>query len=101
MQAQEDFTAKHPDAYMLTRAASFFPYARRDESEWFISEPCEEYKNCRDSFCGYKNQHINEKGFSVISAHAVKNLYRVLVENREPLLEEENIRILKRENKNV
>ena len=29
--------------------------------------------------------------------HAVKNLYRILIEKREPLIEEENIRILKQE----
>lgn len=95
MEAQELFTEKHADAYMLTRAASYFAYAGRDEDAWFISSPEEEYKFCRDSFYGYENQHINEKGFSVIAKHAVKNLYRILIDGKEPLLEAENIRLLK------
>jgi len=86
---------KHADTYMLTRAASYFAYAGRDEDDWFISSPEEEYKFCRDSFYGYENQHINEKGFSVIAKHAVKNLYRILIDGKEPLLEAENIRLLK------
>lgn len=94
MRAQENFVSKHTDAYMLTRAASFFSYAGRDESGWFISEPCEEYKNCRDSFYGYRNQHINEKGFALLAERAVNNLVRILNEGREPLLEAENIRML-------
>lgn len=95
MQAQESFVLRHPDAYMLTRAASYFPYAGRDESQWFVVPKNEEYQNCRDSFYGYDNQHINEKGFSVIAKHAAKNLYRVLIEKKEPVPEEENIRVLK------
>lgn len=94
MEAQESFTKKRSDAYMLTRAASFFPYAGRNEEDWFISPPDEEYQFCRDSFYGYDNQHVNEKGFSVIAKHAVKNLCRVLIEGQEPLLEEENIKNL-------
>ncbi|MBQ8357517.1 MAG: hypothetical protein IJX39_06875 [Clostridia bacterium] len=94
MKAQESFTKRAKGAYMLTRAASYFPYALKDESDWFISPPNEEYENCRDSFYGYGNQHINEKGFSVIAKHAVKNLCRVLIEGQEPLLEEENIKNL-------
>ena len=95
MLAQENFTAKHSDAYMMTRSASFFSYAGRDEAEWFSCDSYEEYKNCRDSFYGYKNQHINEKGFLVIASHTADNLFRVLVENQDPLLETENIRMLK------
>ena len=94
MKAQENFTARHQDAYMLTRAASYFTYPGQNEQEWFVTPPDEEYRLCRDSFFGYSNQHINEKGFSVIAAHGVKNLYRVLIEKKEPILEEENIRAL-------
>ena len=95
MEAQESFTKRHSDAYMLTRAASYFTYAERNEDDWFVTPPAEEYEFCRDSFYGYKNQHINEKGFSVIAKHAVKNLCRVLIDGKEPLLEAENIRLLK------
>ena len=101
MQAQENFAAKHDDVYMLTRAASFFTYPQQNESEWFITPPGEEYRNCRDSFFGFDNDHINEKGFAVIAAHAIENLYRVLIENQSPRLEEENIKTLMAENKPV
>lgn len=94
MQAQESFVDRHEDAYMLTRAASFLTYPQRDESDWFITPPTEEYQCCRDSFFGFNNQHINEKGFALIADRAAKNLRRVLIENTEPLLEKENIKAL-------
>jgi len=94
MQAQENFAASHSDAYMLTRIASYFPYAGRDEAEWFASLPPEECQNCRDSFYGFENQHINEKGFGVIASHAVENLDRILNQGLSPILEDENIRSL-------
>ena len=97
MAAQESFASRHRDAYMLTRAASYLAYPGQNEEEWFIEPPSEEYRLCRDSFYGYPNDHINEKGFLVIAEHAVKNLCRVLSENKEPLLEKENIRFLTKE----
>ena len=97
MQAQEQFVSEHPDAYMLTRIASYFPYADRDEQDWFLVPPAEECENCRDSFYGFENQHINEKGFQVIASHAVENLQRVLENGKSPILEKENIRSLLQE----
>lgn len=94
MQAQENFVLHHPDAYMLTRIASYFTHPEQNDAEWFLTAPTEECRNCRDSFYGYQNQHINEKGFFVIAEHAVKNLSRVLIQNEEPILEEENVRLL-------
>ena len=94
MRAQENFVAKHNDAYMLTRAASFFTHVEQNAEERFISPPPEPYQNCRDSFYGYKNHHINEKGFITIAQQSVKNLYRVLIEGKQPQLEEELIRSL-------
>ena len=91
MKAQENFTEKHSDAFMLTRAASYFTFPGQEEEGWFVTPPTEEYRNCRDSWFGFKNDHINEKGFKVIAEHSVKNLYRVLIEGKEPILEEENI----------
>ena len=76
----------------------------QNDEEWFVTAPDDEYKHCRDSFCGYPNHHINEKGFSVIASHAVKNLYRVLIEKKSPILEDENVRTLispEKETKNV
>ena len=94
MQAQENFVNRHNDAYMLTRAASYFSYAGRNESDWFVVPPTEDYQYCRDSFFGYTNQHINEKGFEIIANRAVKNLRRVLINQESPLLEEENVKAL-------
>ena len=94
MKAQENFVAKHSDAYMLTRVASYFTHPLQNEREWFISVPLEIYRNCRDSFYGYNNHHINEKGFSMIAERATGNLYRVLIENKQPLLEDELVRAL-------
>jgi hypothetical protein len=91
MRAQESFTQKHSDAFMLTRAASFFTFPGQEEKGWFKTAPSEEYRDCRDSCFGFANDHINEKGFKIIAEHAVKNLYRVLREGKEPILEEENI----------
>ena len=94
MQAQERFVAKHSDAYMLTRAASYFTHSLQNEREWFVSEPLEIYRNCRDSFYGYDNQHINEKGFTLLAERAAKNAYRILIEHKPPQLEQENIHAL-------
>jgi len=94
MLAQERFTANHEDAYMLTRAASYFTYPDRDESDWFCTPPGEEYQLCRDSFYGFTNQHINEKGFLLLAEHSAENLTRILLRNEDPILEEENIRSL-------
>lgn len=94
MQGQESFVASHSNAYMLTRVASYFPYAGRNEQDWFLAPPTEECLNCRDSFYGFENQHINEKGFSVIASRAVENLDRVLNQALPPILEDENIRSL-------
>ena len=94
MRAQENFVSRREDAYMLTRAASYFVYPGQNEKEWFVSPPPEEYRDCRDSFFGYKNDHINEKGFLLLAERAAKNLFRVLVQNEAPVLEEENIRLL-------
>ena len=94
MLAQEQFVNAHEDAYMLTRAASYFPYPDRDESDWFCTPPGEEYQLCRDSFYGFKNQHINEKGFLLLAKRSAENLERVLIRNEDPILEEENIRSL-------
>ena len=94
MTAQENFVKNNKDAYMLTRIASYFTYPGQNVDGWFAVKPNEECENCRDSFYGYNNQHINEKGFFVIAKYAVKNLYRVLSLGKEPIPEAENIKIL-------
>ena len=101
MRAQESFASHHEDAYLMTRAASFFTHPEQNESDWFVVPPDAEYRNCRDSEFGFPNHHINEKGFSLIAKRSAKNLYRILVEGCEPLLEEENIRTLLQNNTNI
>ncbi|MBQ8682888.1 MAG: hypothetical protein IJ518_00045 [Clostridia bacterium] len=94
MQAQEDFCTAHPDAYMLTRVCSYMVYKGQDMEAWYATPPSEEALLCRDSFYGFDNQHINEKGFRVIARHAVPNAIRVIYENKQPQLEQELLRPL-------
>lgn len=91
MRAQENFTDSNSDVYILTRAASYLTFPGQEEDGWFKIAPGEEYRNCRDSYFGLSNDHINEKGFILIAKRSAQNLYRVLVEGKEPILEEENI----------
>jgi len=91
MRAQENFTKAERDAFMLTRAASYLTFPGQTEDGWFKVSPGEEYRECRDSFFGFNNNHINEKGFKLIAERAAKNLFRVLVEGKEPIPEGENI----------
>ncbi len=90
MRAQEDFCKQNENAYIVTRALSYFKHPTLIEDGWFKTPPTEEYCDCRDSFYGFGNNHINEKGFKVIAAHAVPNILRIL-NGEEPVLEEENI----------
>lgn len=101
MKAQEDFVSKHDDAYMLTRAASYFTHPMQDGREWFVAPPQEIYRNCRDSFYGYNNHHINEKGFSLLAKRVAKNAYRILIARKSPKLERENVRTLYSGKENV
>jgi len=91
MKAQEEFCAHTPGAYMLSRVGSFFPYVGQNE-KWFVRPPEETYQLCRDSWYGFENQHINEKGFLLIAKHAAANLERVLMLSALPVLEAENVR---------
>ena len=47
---------------------------------------------CRDSFYGYQNSHINEKGFILAAKAAARNTYQILKEQKQPLLEEDIVR---------
>ena len=94
MRAQEEFCKETEDAYMLTRVCSYFEFKEQNAEGWFVSPPSSEFSLCRDSFYGFTNQHVNEKGFKVIAKYAVPNLIRVLFENKEPVLEEELISAL-------
>lgn len=91
MRAQEDFCRETEDAFMLTRVCSFFEFKGQNPEGWFSENVPAEFSLCRDSFYGFNNQHINEKGFKVIAKYATPNLIRVLYEGKEPVLEEERV----------
>ncbi len=91
MRAQEDFCKKEKDAYMLTRVCSYFEYDDQNTENWFKNPVTEEFYLCRDSFYGFTNRHINEKGFKVIAKYSLPNIIRIIFENKQPILEEENI----------
>ncbi len=92
MRAQEMFCEKTPDAYIITRVSSYIPWKGVETESWQIARDDEEFSFCRDSFYGFANQHINEKGFKLIAKYAVPNIIRVL-EGRVPILEEERVSI--------
>ena len=91
MEGQEDFCCGTADAFLLTRAPSFFLHPGQKTEGWFIREPGEEYAFCRDSFYGYENHHINEKGFRLIACRMADNAVRILRQGKDPVLEEECI----------
>ena len=94
MRAQEDFCKKTEGAFIITRVVSFMKYFGHEDEGWITPDNTDEFLYCRDSFYGFRNQHINEKGFKVIAKYAVPNIMRVL-DNKEPILEEERIISLK------
>ncbi len=90
MRAQEDFCKNFTDAYMLTRMASYFPlYYYPGKQPLVRQHP--ECDACRDSFYGFANEHINEKGFELLTKYITPNIIRILYEGKEPVLEEELI----------
>ena len=91
MRAQEEFCKEHTDAFIITRAYSFMKWQGDEPEGWFDGEISDEFTFCRDSFYGFANQHINEKGFKVIAKYAVPNIIRILFENKTPILETEKI----------
>jgi len=92
MRAQEQFCRENDGCYMVTRAMSLMPHpALENIPDWFAEKPTAEYENCRDCYFGYANPHINEKGFALIAKRMADNVYRILREGKEPLLEKENV----------
>lgn len=94
MKAQEEFCEENSDAYMMTRAYSLMPYAGQSQKDWYVKLPDEEYQYCRDSFFGFDNQHINEKGHIVLAKRFVENLNRILYLHKQPVLENELVKAL-------
>lgn len=90
MRAQEDFCRDTENAFIITRVASYLPHPAQGKN-WCLDSENDEFSFCRDSFYGFNNHHINEKGFKVIAKYAVPNIIRILFEKKEPVLEEEKI----------
>jgi hypothetical protein len=91
MRAQEDFCRETDNCYIVTRAMSLMAHKEIDGTDWFVEAPSEEYLECRDSYFGFKNHHVNEKGFWLIAERMAENLARLLYEGEAPLLEKENV----------
>lgn len=91
MKAQEDFCKNNDDVYILTRVCSYLKFYGSDLHIYNCNIP-NEFMECRDSFYGFNNQHINEKGFKTIAKYAVPNIIRVLLHNENPILEKEKIK---------
>ena len=91
MKAQEEFCNEHNDCYIVTRAMSYMLFKNQNTDGWFINEPTEEYTLCRDSFYGFTNQHINEKGHDLVGKRMARNVDLILNKGENPILEEENI----------
>lgn len=94
MAAQERFAAANDDTFIITRALSLMPdpgFMPHIE-EFYTEKPEEDYYYCRDSYSGYNNPHINEKGFIIAAKAAARNAFRVLKEHKAPNLERDTVR---------
>ena len=89
MKAQEEFCLETEGAYMLTRVCSFIPYNGQNLDKWYAKDSVNDYLDCRDSFYGFVNNHVNEKGFKLIAKSAIKNIKRVLIDKTSTVLEDE------------
>ena len=89
MKAQERFCAENKACYMVTRCCSFMTFPESNKNLSYIKTPDEKYTGCRDSFIGFPNHHINEKGHIILAKQAVANIKRIIVDNDDVELEEE------------
>ena len=88
MRAQEDFCKENADCYMMTRFLSYIIYPKGAPRELYTRMP-EEYRSCRDTAYGFRNAHVNERGFSIAAERVADNMVRILREHQAPILEEE------------
>lgn len=94
MRAQEEFCEENEKAYIISRDASFMPdpiYMDKIE-DYYTEEPEQDYLFCRDAYYGYNNSHINEKGFIITAKTAAQNAYRILKENKNPILKRDIVK---------
>lgn len=93
IRAQEDFCEENENCYIVSRAPSLIPHPSATVNNWWISEPSEEYADCRDSYlASTSNHHFNEKAHKIFARRSAENINRVLHLGLEPILEDENIK---------
>ena len=99
IKAQEDFCTENSNCYIVTRAPSLIPHPGATMENWWISEPDAEYDDCRDSYVvsTSNNHHFNEKAMRIFAERSAENIHRILYQGLDPVLEEENIRGLMKE----
>ena len=95
IKAQEDFCSENENCYIITRAPSLIPYPGATTENWWIDEPSSKYDNCRDSYIvNSGNNHFNEKAMQIFAEQSALNVHRILHQGLEPVLEEENIKMM-------
>lgn len=95
IKAQTDFCAENENCYIVTRAPSLIPHPSATTSNWWIKEPSSEYDDCRDSYlANTSNHHFNEKAHKIFAKRSADNIDRILHRGLEPILEEENIKLM-------
>ncbi len=94
MRAQEEFCRENKETHIISRSISFMPdpYFMDSLEDYYIKEPEKKYFFCRDSYYGYDNSHINERGFMLAAKEAAQNAYRIMKENKEPDLKEDIVK---------
>ena len=99
IKAQEDFCAENEGCYIVTRAPSLIPHPTATTENWWINEPDAQYADCRDSYVvpGSGNHHFNEKAMQIFAERSAENIHRILYQGLDPILEEENIQGLVKE----
>ena len=93
IKAQEDFCAENEGCYIVTRAPSLIPHPTATTENWWINEPDAQYADCRDSYVvpSSGNHHFNEKAMQIFAERSAENIHRILYQGLDPVLEEENI----------
>ena len=87
IRAQEALCSEHEECYMVSRSVSFMPNPKGNLPEdWFTEQPDEKYEGCRDTYGNSYNSHINERGFMLLGEEVAANAYRILRENKAPIL---------------
>ncbi len=98
--AQESFCKENPDCFMVSRTVSFMPNCvMLPPADWYKKQPDQKYIGCRDTYNEevkhYQNSHINEKGFLIVGRELAENAHRILVQNKNPVFDEELLKGVK------